>query len=96
MLFEYNIKGITLKANDLLDIKEYYDAACTAEYVYDNYDNIDTEEEALYIGYEVRRIMNKYDMDEDDAINKVLSELHDKREPFAKLFASKFNRFFCK
>ena len=58
MKIEYEIKGITLNEYEMYDIKTYYDAACTAEYIMDNHDV--TEEEAMKLGYEVRRLMNKY------------------------------------
>lgn len=73
MKFEYKIKGITLNVYELMDIHEYYQAARTAEYLMDNY-NITDENKALELGYEVRRIMDKYDYDEEEAINEVLNK----------------------
>ena len=70
MKFEYEIKGVTLNEYDMYDIKEYYEAHCTAEYIADNYDV--TDEEAVKLGYEVRRIMNKYGGDEDDIVREVM------------------------
>ena len=49
-LFEYEIKGVKLDVEDMIRIHNYYEAACTAEYVMYNY-GIDSEEEALKIGY---------------------------------------------
>lgn len=73
MKFEYNVKGVTLDVHDLINIHEFYEASCTAEYLVDNY-NITDENEALYLGYEVRRIMDKYDYDEETAIAEVLKK----------------------
>ena len=70
MKIEYEIKGITLNEYDMYDIKKYYEAACTAEYLIDNY-NI-TEEEAMRLGEEVRRLMDKYGGTEEDAIYDVM------------------------
>ena len=72
MEFKYEIKGVTLNEYDMYDIKKYYEAHCTAEYVADNYDV--TEEEAIKIGYQVRRLMDKYDSTEEDAIYEVMKE----------------------
>ena len=71
MKFQYEIKGITLDVNDLMDIHHYYEAACTAEYLMDNY-GITNEYDALYLGYEVRRLMDKYEWDEETAIDAVM------------------------
>ena len=72
MKFAYEIKGITLNEYDMYDIKKYYEAHCTAEYIADNYDV--TDEEAIKLGYEVRRLMDKYDSTEEDAIYEVMKE----------------------
>lgn len=72
MKIQYEIKGITLDVGDLMDIHNYYGAACTAEYLMDNY-GIEDEEDAMYLGYEVRRLMDKYDYDEETAIDEVLA-----------------------
>jgi hypothetical protein len=71
MKIKYEIKGVTLDVNDLINIHQYYEAACTAEYLMDNYDITD-EKDALALGYEVRRLMNKYGYDEEEAIDEVL------------------------
>lgn len=74
MVIEYKIKGITLSVSDLIDIDRYYEAACTAEYLLDNYEQVTTEEQAMELGYEVRRKMDKYGYSEEDAIDEVLAE----------------------
>lgn len=74
MKFEYEVKGIKLDRSDMREINQYYEAACTAEYLLDNFDNI-TEENALSVGQEVRRRMDKYDYSENEAIDEVLEEM---------------------
>lgn len=83
MKIEYTIKGITLNEFEMYDIKKFYEAHCTAEYIFENYDV--TEEKAIELGYEVRRLMDKYDYYEEDAIDKVMAdnaidELEDEEE----------------
>ena len=71
MKFQYEIKGITLDVYDLINIHNYYEAACTAEYLMDNYEITD-EYKALRFGYEIRRFMDKYGLDEETAIYEVM------------------------
>ena len=71
MKIQYEIKGVTLNVNDLMEMHHYYEAACTAEYLMDNY-GIDDENYAMWLGYEVRRLMDKYGYDEETAIDEVL------------------------
>ena len=83
MKIEYTIKGITLNEFEMYDIKKYFEAHCSAEYILENY-NV-TEEKAIELGYEVRRLMGKYDYYEEDAIAKVMAdnaidELEDEEE----------------
>lgn len=78
MEISYTIKGITLNKSELADIDKYYEAACTAEYIVENY-GLD-EEKAMQAGYDVRRLMRKYDYTEEDAIREVLSEMEDEEE----------------
>ncbi len=70
MEIKYTIKGITLDAHDLMELHDYYEAACTAEYLMENYD-ISDESTAMHLGYEVRRLMDKYGYDEEESINEV-------------------------
>lgn len=72
MKFEYEIKGITLSMSDMCQINEYYEAACTAEYLVENYGV--NEERAMQLGYDVRRLMNKYGYDEEGAIEEILRD----------------------
>lgn len=71
MEIKYEIKGVTLDVHDLINIHEYYEAACTAEYLMDNYDL--TEEKAMELGARVRRYMNKNNVTEDIAIEEIMS-----------------------
>lgn len=73
MKIQYTIKGVTLDVHDLMELHEYYEAACTAEYLMENY-NISDENTAIHLGYEVRRLMGKYGYDEEEAINEVLKD----------------------
>ena len=76
MEIKYEIKGITLDVYDLIKIHEYYEAACTAEFVMENYE-ISDEIQALQIGYDVRRLMDKYDYSELEAIDKIMEEINE-------------------
>lgn len=71
MKVAYEIKGITLDVHDLINIHRYYEAVCTAEYLIDSY-GISNENKALKLGYDVRRLMDEYRYDEEEAINEVL------------------------
>ena len=75
MRIQYPIKGVILNVSDLAQIHAYYEAACTAEYLLDNYPCVTTEEQAMDLGYEVRRRMVKYDYTELEAIDALLEEL---------------------
>jgi hypothetical protein len=75
MKMQYEIKGVTLNEFDMQRIKEYYEAHCTAEYLIDNYEL--TEEKAVELGYDVRRLMFKYGYNEEEAIKKVVSDTDD-------------------
>lgn len=66
---EFEIKGISLDVHDMSKINEYYEAACTGEYIYENYKV--SAKRAMKLGYDVRRYMNKYDSSESDAIYEI-------------------------
>lgn len=79
MLFKYEVKGVELDIHDMIQISEYYEAACTAEWILENYsDLVKSEEEALQIGYEARELMSDWGrctgQDEEDAIVEILKE----------------------
>ena len=73
MTISLTIKGVTLDEGDLVAVNSYYEAACTAEYLLENY-GIQNEEQAMDIAYEVRHRMDKYGYEESDAIRVVLKE----------------------
>ena len=73
MEIKYTIKSVTLNEWDMYDIKKYYEAACTAEYIMENYGVVD-ENKAMELGYEVRRLMDKYGYEEEEAIKHVMEE----------------------
>ena len=57
--------------SEMSDIHHYYEAACTATYLMENY-GVSDENESLEIGYEVRRMMDKYGYCEEEAISMCL------------------------
>lgn len=78
-LFKVEVESGELSISDLIDIKEYYEACCTAEYLMDNYD-IESEEKAIELGYKVRERMddersNDYGTEEAEAIYEVMNEV---------------------
>lgn len=75
MEIKYEIKGIVLNYNELHEIHHYYEAACTAEYLLENYYDKVTEETAMRIAYDVREKMRDCDMSEEEAIDKILEKL---------------------
>ena len=72
-VFTYKIKGIELNLDEMADMHDFYEAACTAEYLMQRHDF--NKNEALELGYEVRCKMDDYDYSEEEAINEVLGEL---------------------
>ena len=70
MKMKYEIKGVTLNEFDMQRIKEFYEAHCTAEYLMECYEL--SEEKAIQVGYEVRKIMLKYGCSEEYAIEEVM------------------------
>lgn len=70
-LFELEIKGVKLDINDMMKVHQYYEAACTAEYVMENY-GIESADEALKIGYNIRRLMDKFDYTEREALDEFM------------------------
>lgn len=73
MDISFTIKGITLDESDLVAVNSYYEVACTAEYMMENY-GIEDEAQAMKLAHEVRQRMDKYGYEETDAIRVVLSE----------------------
>lgn len=73
MKIEYQIKGVVLDAYEMYEIKNTYEALCTAEYILENYKVSETQ--AVQLGYETRRLMNKYGGDEEDTIPTAFEKL---------------------
>lgn len=74
MTKKFNIGGIEIELtlDSASQIHQWYEAACTAGYLMEEYDI--SEDEAMELGYEVREKMNKYDLDELDAIEECMNE----------------------
>ena len=73
MVIEYEIKGVKLSEEDLTCLHEYYEAARTAEYLMSVYD-IKNEEKAMELGYYIRRLMDRFDYTESEAISEALNK----------------------
>ena len=70
--FTFEIKGITLDMCDMQQVHDNYEIYCTAEYLMENYPF--DEKQALKYATEVRRRMDKYGFDEEEAIDEVLNK----------------------
>lgn len=70
--FTYNYNGIILTMDDMCKINTYYEAASSAEVLIENYGL--SKDDALEKGYEVRRLMDKYEYNETEAINELMEE----------------------
>ena len=69
-LFKATVNGTELSIADMGEITKYYQACCIAEYIEDNY--VVTTVEAIDIGYEVKRLQDKYGWNEETAIDTVV------------------------
>ena len=78
MKIEYQIKGIVLNACEMHDIKNVYEALCTAEFILEVYKV--SEEQAMELGYETRRLMDRYGGDEEETIPTAFAKLGLKME----------------
>lgn len=79
--FEYEVNGARLHVEDLAVISNYYQAACTAEYLIENYPEFDTLEKAMSAGYKVRDLMHLHDYSELEAVEYYFNnKLHDEKE----------------
>ena len=74
MKIQYEVRpGVVLSASELAKCQEYYQAACTAEYIQENFDvDLSGEKEALRLGHAVRQDMDKYGRSEEESIQVVL------------------------
>lgn len=70
--------SIVLSINDsaVMNIDRWYETACTAEYIMDNYSKGYgiTEDIAMKIATDIRARMSKYNETEDEAICEILSD----------------------
>ena len=69
---QVEIKGKLYTMDELCYLHKRYEVLCTAEYLLDN-KGLD-EHEAMEKAEEVRRIMDKYDFSEEEAIEKLFKE----------------------
>lgn len=70
--FTFEIKGVTLNMIEMNEIHMQYEIYATAEYLMENYAL--AEETALKMAVGVRRLMNKYGLDEETAIDEILNK----------------------
>ena len=70
--FTFEIKGITLNMSEMNEIHMQYELFATAEYLIENY-NL-AEETALKMAVGVRKLMNKYGLDEETAVDEILNK----------------------
>lgn len=77
---KYDLQEMSITLNDgrklcvteLVEINNIFNILCTAEYIKDNY-NL-TDKKAVGLAEIIRAIMDKYNISEEEAINKVFSE----------------------
>ena len=69
---QIEIWGKLYTMEELYYLHKQYEILCTAEYLMENR-GLD-EQEALQKASEVRRIMDKYDFSEDEAIKEIFKE----------------------
>lgn len=72
--FKCSVNGVELSSHTLMELSSFYEASCTAEYVSENRPDL-TGEQALDVGYETRRLMDKYGYEELDAIGAAMNKL---------------------
>ena len=65
---------IELDEMEMHTIHKYYEIQCTADYVRENHEEL-SEEVIQKIATEVRRQMDKYGFDENEAIIEVMTEM---------------------
>lgn len=86
---EYKIKGIVLDTSDLTKIHEFYEASCSAECIRDNTEEKLSNDLVMEMGYAVREEMQKYDLDENDAMNNVFLKYGFKYDVDSELYVKK-------
>lgn len=63
---DFTYKGVRLTMNDMQLISKHYEICCTAEYLMNNYP-VTTQSQAFELATEIRRQMDKYGYDEEEA-----------------------------
>ena len=78
-LFDLKIDGKPLTINQMLSIRDYYEACCTAEYLIDNHSayGINNDTIAIKLGYQVRESMADNDYSENVAIEELINHLEE-------------------
>ena len=77
---KYDLQEMSITLNDgrklcvteLVEINNIFNTLCTAEYIKENY-NL-TDKKAVGLAEIIRALMDKYNISEEEAINKVFSE----------------------
>ena len=69
---QIEIQGKFYTMDELCYLHQQYEILCTAEYLMESRDL--SEQEALQKASEVRRLMDKYDFSEDEAIKEIFKE----------------------
>ena len=72
--FECTFNGEALSIEEMTQIHAFYRASSTAEYLKENNPSLSCEE-ALQIGWKVRDLMNDKNLDEEEAIACVFSDM---------------------
>lgn len=70
--YDCSFNGVAITPSELCELHQFYEASCTAEYLNENY-GIEPDD-AMTLGYIVRQRMDKYDFNEETAIDEVLRE----------------------
>ena len=69
---------IELTPCQMSDICHFYEKECTKEYIMENYPEYN-EDDADTLAYETRRIMDKYGLEEEEAIEEAINNFEVER-----------------
>lgn len=72
------INFIELTPCQMSDIHHFYEKECTKEFILENYPEYN-EEDADTLAYETRRIMDKYGLEEEEAIEEAINNFEVER-----------------
>ena len=67
--YDATFNGQPIDWDDLYKLHLFYEASCTAEWAMENYPGL-SGEDAMKLGYEARRQMDKYGYEEEEAIEE--------------------------